>query len=161
MIGLDWVLIVIIVIITSVQTYRGTKDFDLVLFEMISVIISAALSTKWCAPLSESLKINPVYGLIFLFVILEVILLIIANLVANYTEFTWPPFDAWLSFIFGLVTSWAILFVLLRIAYLGNFIFIRPELIDKSIIAQEILQFKTYHAFINFLNNIGKPTISE
>lgn len=161
MTGLDWLLIVVIVIITTIQTFRGTKDFDLVLYEMITVILAAVLSVKWYEPLSASLKINPVYGLISLFVILEIILLIIANLLANYTEFSWPPFDAWLSFIFGLVTSWAILFVLLRIAYLGNFSFIRTELIDRSVIAQEILQFKTFHAITNFLNNIGKPIISE
>jgi hypothetical protein len=161
MIGLDWFLIIIALIIVIIQTSRGTKDFDLVLFEMLTVIISAIFSTKWYSGLSDVLRISPMLTFIFLFVILEIILLIIANAIARVTEFAWPPFDSILSFFFGIATAWALLYALLRIASLGNLPLLSQASIEKSVVAQEILGFKIFHVIVNFLNNTGKPTITE
>ena len=160
--GIDWLLLVTIVIITSIQTFRGLKDFDVILYEMIAFIISSALSIKLHISISELLKINPFYALIFLYIIIALILLIVANIVANLTEFSWQPFNGILCFFFGLATSWAILFVLLRIVSIAttpetavNIPFITSESITKSVITKEILDFKTYHTIINFLNKVG------
>lgn len=161
MIGLDWFLIIIALIIVGIQTFRGTKDFDLVLFEMLTVIISAIFSTKWYSGLSDVLRISPMLTFVFLFVILEIILLIIANVIARVTEFAWPPFDSILSFFFSIATAWALLYALLQIASLGNLPLLSQASIEKSVVAQEILGFKIFHVIVNFLNNTGKPIITE
>jgi hypothetical protein len=161
MIGLDWFLIIIALIIVVIQTSRGTKNFDLVLFEMVTVIIAAIFSTKWYPWLSDVSKINPMFVFIFLFVILEIVLLIAAEEIGKRTELTWPPFDSILSFFFGIATAWALLYALLRIASLGNLPLLSQASIEKSVVAQEILGFKIFHVIVNFLNNTGKPTITE
>jgi hypothetical protein len=158
MIGLDWVLIAIIIIITGVQSFRGTKDFDVVLYEMLTFIISASLSVQWYEQLAEQINVNPLLTLLFLYIVIEVVLLIFANILAKRTEFSWEPFNAYLSFFFGIITAWAILYVLLRIASLeasGKIPLFNSSSIEKSVIAQEIMQFKIFHTIMVFLNNIG------
>ena len=159
--GIDWLLLVTIVIITGIQTFRGLKDFDVVLYEMIAFIISSALSIKLYISISELLTVNPFYALIFLYIIIAIILLIIANIIANQTEFSWHPFNSILSFVFGLATSWAILFVLLRLAIIATspetairIPLINSESIAKSVIVKEILEFKTYQAIFHFLSKL-------
>ncbi len=154
MIGLDWFLIITALIIVIIQTSRGTKDFDLVFFEMLTVIISAYLATKGYQWLTDISQINPALVFIFLYLLMELILLIIANTIVKYTEFNWPPFDSILSFFFGIATAWALLYVLLRFASLGNIPLISHTSIEKSVVAQEILGFKTFHAIISFLTKL-------
>jgi hypothetical protein len=161
MIGLDWFLIIIALIIVVIQTSRGTKDFDLVFFEMVTIIIAAIFSTKWYSGLSDILSISPMLTFIFLFVILEIVLLIAAEVVGKRVELTWPPFDSILSFFFSIATAWALLYALLRIASLGNLPLLSQASIEKSVVAQEILGFKIFHVIVNLLNNTGKPTITE
>jgi hypothetical protein len=155
MTGLDWILIFTAAIITAIQTIRGTKDFDLVLFEMFTVIISAFLATKGFQWLTDISGISPMVVFIFLYVIIELILLVIANAIARVTEFNWPPFDSILSLFFGVITSWACFYALLRAAALGKLLFISQATIDKSPIAKEILNFNILHAIIDFLNKLG------
>jgi uncharacterized membrane protein len=155
MIGLDWFIIIIALAIIGTQTTRGTKDFGSVLFEMLTVTITAIVCTKWYAWISDVSRISPMFVFIFLFVILELILLIIAGTIVKQADLTWPPFDSILSFFFGIVTAWALLYILLRIASLGTFPLISHTSIEKSGVAQEILGFKTFHALINFLNKLS------
>ena len=155
MTGLDWILIFTAAVIVAVQTIRGTKDFDLILFEMLTVIASAFIATKGYLWLTDISRVNPMLVFIFLYVIIELILLVLANALAKTIEFNWPPFDSILSLFFGMITSWACFYAVLRAASLGKLIFISQATIDKSPIAKEILNFNTLRAIINFLNKLG------
>ena len=155
MTGLDWFLIFAAVVIISIQTHRGSKDFDVILYEMLSVVISSFLATKWYPWLADTSRINPDYVFLFIFIILGIILLIVADALARQTEFNWPPFDSMLSFLFGFVSAWSILYALLRAASLGKLLFISQQTIDQSPIASEILNFKILHSLLNFLHSIG------
>ena len=155
MTGLDWFLIIFTLAIVGIQTTWGTKDFDLVFYEMLTVIITAIVCTKLFQWMSDISKLSPMFIFIFLFVILELILLIVAGELGKRTELAWPPFDSILSFFFGIVTAWALLYILLRIASLGNFPLMSQASIQKSALAQEILGFKTFHALFNFLSKLS------
>ena len=94
MILLDWLLIVIAIIIITIQTYRGSKDLDLVLFEMIAFIVAAKLSLQWCDSIARIFLVSRAVVLIFFFVIFSIILILIAGVVAKYAQLSLQPMDA-------------------------------------------------------------------
>ncbi|MEO0076266.1 MAG: hypothetical protein ABIK19_01180 [candidate division WOR-3 bacterium] len=156
--GLDWLLIIIIIVITGIQIIRGLKDFDLVLYETITLIVAVAMSVKWHLAIANKFNFSPSLVLLFLFLIIEIILLLIANFIAHYTEFSWEPFNGFICFFLGLICSWTILHLLLRVVSLQTDIkipILTKSSIESSVIAQELLKFKIYNAIINFLNRVG------
>lgn len=165
MITFDWILIGIIAVIILIQTYRGAKDLDLVLFEMIAFLIAGRLSLQWSGSFSRMFVMNPGFILLFMFVLFTVILLIVARVVAKYAQFTLAPIDTWLSFIFGFITSWIIIFVFLRMLLLAypqgttfRVLFTETnvsiyEVIKKSEVSEQILEFKAIKSVGNFFNS--------
>lgn len=166
MINLDWILVGIMVIIIGVQTYRGSKDMDLIFFEMIAFIVAAKLSLQWCDSIARMFLVSRAVVLIFFFVIFSIILILIAGVVAKYAQISLQPMDAYLSFIFGVITSWVILFVLLRMllfAYPSGIGFRVPiiekylviyQTLDKSEVAKQIVDFKAFKSVGNFFNEL-------
>lgn len=166
MITLDWIILIIAAIIIFLQTYRGAKDMDLVLFEMCAFFIAAKISWQWYGKISSALLLNPGLVLLLLFILSSIILLLIVGILVKYAQFSLAPIDAWLSFIFGFVSSWIIIFVLLQcllLAYPTG----RPatiplissrtpvhETIQKSEISSQILYFKAFKSVGNFLNDL-------
>jgi hypothetical protein len=166
MIILDWIQIVIAAIIIIIQTNRGSKDVDLVFFEMLALIISVKLSIQFFRPLATFLMVSPAIVLIFLFIIGSLILLVIVGAITKVVQFSLPPMDTYISFIFGLITSWAVLFIILRIlfyAYPSGMSFQVPviekrlilyQTLESSEVAQQITDFKAFKSVGSFFNQL-------
>jgi hypothetical protein len=163
---LDCILIIVAAGIIAVQTYRSGEDLNYVFFEMIGLLIAASLSMRYYAKLAEKTGTNPAITLLLLFFISGIIFWIIADLVANKIQFSLAPIDTWLGFIIGFITSWAILYVLLKVLFIAypngvsfkllysSYPTVIFSTIESSPIAKEVLNFNSFKAVANFLYKV-------
>ncbi|MCX7785544.1 MAG: CvpA family protein [candidate division WOR-3 bacterium] len=155
MTGIDWIILLVALIIIIVQTARGSKEMDIPLFEMIALLLTTWIALKTYSSIANFLPISKGVTLLIMFIVMAVILLYIAKLITTRLELTWEPFDAYLSFIFGVATAWIVLHFILRLILVAT----DPTsqiavLIQNSPVAKEILEYNIFKAIGRFLNEV-------
>jgi len=164
MTGLDWTLVGFAVIIIGIQTVRGAKEMGIIFFEMLALVPSVVFTQKWYLPVSKFLGIHNTYSYILSFIVIATVTILIVKVLTRTAEVNFPPFDAFFSFICGIVISWAFLYVILRFLLLFSSLQISTEpptinkrvtmseLIGKSAVAQEIFEFKIFRYIEEYVN---------
>jgi hypothetical protein len=150
----DWMTLAIVVVVTIVQTIRGSKagGMGLTLFEAFGVVVSAVGATAFTHSLAGMIHVSESVVLLALFVVFSGISFIIARWLFTLTGLSFESFDGLLSFAFGLVLAWTVAHMVLRIVIMsqgGN-----GEVATQmasSPVAREVYQFRTWNALMRLL----------
>lgn len=114
------------------------------LFDMAALVGAAFAAHHFYNFLSELLNISPALSQALIFVIVGIILLFVSARIFAITQVMFSPFDAFLSFIFGVVAAWAFSYTMIEvIANVAGEESPTQEKIAESRVATEITQFRT------------------
>jgi hypothetical protein len=150
----DWMTLGILVVVTIVQTVRGSKagGMGLPLFEAGGFIVAAVAATAFAGPLADAIHLNKGTALIVLFVVIAVLAFFLARWLFTITGLSFQSLDGFFSFVFGFVAAWTIAHMVLRIVMESQGL--NGELATQMAnapVAREIFQFRTWNKIMGLL----------
>jgi hypothetical protein len=148
----DLITLVIMAIVTIVQTVRGSKagGVGLPLFEAAGVIVAAAAATSLARVLAGSLHARNSTVMLALFIALSVVAFLVARWLFALTTLSFQSLDGILSVFCGLAMAWAVAHMFLRIT-IGSAEGESADIIANSPVAREVYQFHTWNALMRLL----------
>jgi hypothetical protein len=150
----DWMTIAIVVVVTIVQTVRGSRagGMGLPLFEAFGVVVSAVGATAFTHGLAGMIHVSESVVLLALFVVFSGISFIIARWLFTLTGLSFESFDGLLSLVFGLVLAWTVAHMVLRIIIMsqGGNGEVATQMVNSPV-AREVYQFRTWNALMRLL----------
>jgi hypothetical protein len=150
----DWMTLAILVVVTIVQTVRGSRagGMGLPLFEAFGVVVSAVGATAFTHGLAEMIHVSESVVLLALFVVFSGISFMIARWLFTLTSLSFESFDGLFSFIFGLVLAWTVAHMVLRIVIMsqGGNGEVATQMVNSPV-AREVYQFRTWNALMKLL----------
>ncbi|MBM3313101.1 hypothetical protein FJY70_00750 [candidate division WOR-3 bacterium] len=150
----DWTALVMVVVGTIIQTIRGSKagGMGLPFFEAAGVAAAATAATSFYPRLAETTRLKGSLVLPVLFLLLAVLGFVVARWLFAITRLSFQSLDGFFSFMFGLVLTWAVAHMFLRVVMVWQGA--TGELatkIDELPVAREIYQFRTWNALLKLL----------
>jgi len=148
----DWITLVIMALVTIIQTVRGTRadGFGLPLFEAAGVIVAAAAATSFAHGLAGPIHARDSTVMLPLFIAFSVVAFIVARWLFALTALSFQSLDGVFSLICGLVMAWAVAHMFLRIM-IGSAEGETAKAIANSPVAREVFQFRTWNELIRLL----------
>jgi hypothetical protein len=150
----DWMTLLILVVVTIIQTVRGSKagGMGLPLFEAAGVVAAAVAATAFSRPLAGSIHVSEGVVLLVLFLVFAVLAFILGRWLFTVTSLSFESLDGLFSFLFGLVMAWTIAHMVLRvvIASQGGNGEIAANLANSPV-AREVFSFRTWNALMRLL----------
>ncbi len=149
---LDILIPFFILIVAIIQAIRGKDGMGKILFETIAFIVALVLANRYKESLSELIKLDVPLTFLISFFIFLVILLYLAYLLFNITEWSLGNLDSFFSFLFGIAIGWVICYFIIKFLYLkytensdiGFFL-------SSSPMAKEIYYFNTFNKIFGLL----------
>jgi len=150
----DWITPAILVLVTIIQTVRGSKagGMGLPLFEAAGVVVAAVAATAFSPSLAGTIHLNEGTVLLVLFIALMVPAFVVGRRLFTLTGLSFQSFDGLFSFLFGLVMAWTIAHMVLRCAVISQGI--NGEMatnIANSPVAREVFTFRSWNALMRLL----------
>lgn len=150
----DWVTLGILVVVTVVQTIRGSKmgGMGLPMFEGLGLVVAAVAATTLAGPLAGVVNMQKAVVLIVLFLLFSVLAFVVAHWLFSLTGWSFQSMDGFFSFVFGLIAAWAIANMVLRIIIASQPM--NGELAmhaADSPVVREVFQFRTWNALMRLL----------
>jgi hypothetical protein len=150
----DWMTLLILAMVTIIQTVRGSKagGMGLPLFEAGGVVVAAVAATAFSHSLAGMIHVGEGVVLLALFLVFAVLAFIIGRWLFTVTSLSFESLDGFLSFMFGLVMAWTIAHMVMRIIVVsqgGG-----GELATNmatSPVAREVFSFRTWNALMKLL----------
>jgi hypothetical protein len=148
----DWIILVLMAIVTGVQAVRGIRagGMGLPLFEAAGVVVAAAAATSWAHTFAGPIHARDTTVMFVLFIVFSVLAFFVARWLYEMTALSLQPFDGILSVLCGFVMAWAIANMFLRIM-IGSAEGESAKLIANSPIAREVYQFQSWNALMRLL----------
>jgi hypothetical protein len=148
----DWITLVTMVLVTSIQTVRGIRagGMGLPLFEALGVVVSAAAATFFARMLAGSIQARESTVMLALFLVFSLLALFVARWLFALTALSLQSLDGIFSVLCGLVMAWAIAHMFLRVM-IGSEGGETAEAIANSPVAREVYQFRTWNALMRLL----------
>lgn len=150
----DWMTLAIVVVLTIVQTVRGSRagGMGLPLFEALGVVASAVGATAFTHGLAGMIHVSESVVLLVLFLVFSGVSFIIARWLFTLTALSFESFDGLLSFFFGLVLAWTVANMVLRIVIMsqGGNGEVATQMVNSPV-AREVYQFRTWNALMKLL----------
>ncbi|MBM3314538.1 CvpA family protein [candidate division WOR-3 bacterium] len=160
----DWMCLGIVLAAAITQSIRGTKagGMGLPLFEALGIIVAGFAATKLYAPLGRALGLgdNKWIALIAIFVVLCVVAFLVARWLFTILSWSFESMNAMFSFLWGVAAGWVIANVALRVVIeiqggatgaVGAIVLGSEEVRRQAPIANEIMNFRTWHAIMRLL----------
>ena len=150
----DWITLVILVVVTAIQTVRGSKagGMGLPLFESLGMVVAAVAATAFSPSLADMTHLNGGTVLFLLFLAFAVLAFMVGRWLFTLTGLSFESFDGLLSLLFGLVMAWTIAHMVLRCAIASQGI--NGEIatnMANSPVARAIFTFRTWNALMGLL----------
>jgi hypothetical protein len=150
----DWMTLAIVVVVTIIQTVRGSKagGMGLPLFEAFGVVAAAVGSTAFTPGLAGMIHVSESVVLLVLFLVFSFVAFVVARWLFTLTGMSFESLDGLFSFLFGLVLAWTVAHMVLRVVIMsqgGN-----GELatqVANAPVAREVYQFRTWNALMGLL----------
>ena len=151
----DWITLVIMALVTIIQTVRGIRagGFGLPLFEAAGVVVAAAAAASSAHGLAGAIHFQEGTVMLALFIAFSVLAFIVARWLFALTTLSFQSLDGILSLLCGLVMAWAVAHMFLRIM-IGSAEGESVEAIANSPVAREVFQFRTWNALMRLLFNV-------
>lgn len=150
----DWITLVILVVVTIIQTIRGSNagGMGLPLFESLGMIVAAVAATAFSHSVTDMTHLNEGTVLFLLFLGFAVLAFIVGRWLFTLTGLSAGSFDGFFSLVFGLVMAWTIAHMVLRCAIASQGLNgeIAANMADSPI-AREIFTFRTWNALMRLL----------
>lgn len=152
----NWIDILSIAVVASsaaIQFLRATRDFSLVFYETIFLVLALVAAVRFFAPVSQLLNLAPPFALSFIFVILLLVGLLVATLINGLLGFSFGVFDYFIGLLLGTVCGFVLGHATLRTIML-TFVNKKPEIIDAvrhSWMASQILYFGAFRELLGIL----------
>ncbi len=149
----DWVGLATLVVVTVVQTVRGTKmGIGLVLFEAAALIVAAVGATAIGGPLAELIHVQKAVAIIITFLLFGILGFIVAHWFYALLPWSSESLDGFLSLFCGLAAGWTIAHMVLRIIIESQ----GPNgevasMVANSVIVRELYGFHTWNAILRLL----------
>jgi hypothetical protein len=156
----DWITLLILVVVTIIQTVRGSKagGMGLPLFEAAGVVVAAVAATAFSSSLAGTIRVDEGTVLFVLFVGLAVLAFMVGRGLFTLTGLTFESLDGFFSFLFGLVMAWTIAHMVLRGAMMsqGSNGEIATNIANSPVV-REVFSFRTWNALMRlmFKANLG------
>ncbi len=150
----DWMTLAILVVVTIIQTVRGSKagGMGLPLFEAAGVVVAAVGATTFSRSVAGSVHLSEGAALVGLFLVFSVLAFVVGRWLFAITGLSFESFDGLLSFLFGLVMAWTIAHMVLRVVMVsqGQHGYLATH-IASSPVAREVFSFRTWNALMKLL----------
>jgi hypothetical protein len=148
----DYITLVIMAVVTIVQTVRGIRagSMGLPLFEAAGVVVAAAAATALAHTFAGPIQARDTTVMLVLFIVFTVLAFFVARWLYALTALSLHPFDGILSVLCGLVMAWAVAHMFLRIM-VGSAEGESADIIANSPIAREVYQFQSWNALMRLL----------
>jgi hypothetical protein len=150
----DWMTLGIVVVLTIVQTVRGSRagGMGLPLFEAVFVVVAAVGATAFTRGLAGAIHVSENVVLLVLFLAFAIIGFIVARWLFTLTALSFESLDGLFSFLAGLVLAWTVAHMVLRVVIMsqganGDV----ATHIASSPVVREVYQFRTWNALIKLL----------
>jgi len=149
----DWLTLVIMAVVTIIQTVRGIRagGMGLPLFEAAGGVVAAAAAISFARGLAGVIHVRESTVMLVLFIAFTVLAFIVARWLFAMTSLSLQSLDGALSVLFGLVLAWAVAHMFLRIM-IGSEGGESADIIAKSPVAREVFQFRTWNALMRLLS---------
>jgi hypothetical protein len=150
----DWMTLVILVVVTIIQTVRGSSagGMGLPLFEAAGVIVAAVAATALSRGLAGQIQVRESTAMLALFLAFSVLGFIVARWLFTLTALSFESLDGFFSLVFGLVLAWTVAHMLLRIMMASQGAGGELETnMAISPVAREVFSFRTWNALMRLL----------
>lgn len=151
---IDWMTLAIVIVVTVIEIVRGTRagGMGLPLFDAAGVVVAALAATNLSGPVAQALGLQKSLAMLGIFALLTVGAFILGYWLFGLTGWSLQVFNGLLSFIFGVVTGWAIAHMVLRIllesqGYTGPV----GSLMSAAPVAREVFEFNGWNWLMNLL----------
>jgi hypothetical protein len=154
----DWITLVIMALVTVIQTVRGVRagGMGLPLFEAAGVVLAAVAATAFAHTLAGPIQARDTTMMLVLFIVFSVLAFFVARWLFELTALALQPYDGIFSVLCGLVMAWAVAHMFLRIM-VGSAGSESADIIANSPIAREVYQFQSWKALMRLLFNKAGP----
>jgi hypothetical protein len=150
----DWMTLFVLVMVTIIQTVRGSRagGMGLPLFEAAGVVAAAVAATAFSHSLARSIHVSEGVVLLVLFPVFAVLAFVLGRWLFTVTALSFESLDGFFSFLFGLVMAWTIAHMVLRVvmASQGSHGEIATN-IANSPVAREVFSFRAWNALMKLL----------
>ena len=150
----DWMTLFILVMVTIIQTIRGSRagGMGLPLFEAAGVVAAAVAATAFSHSLAVSIHVSEGAALLVLFLVLVTLALILGRWLFALTGLSFESFDGLLSFLFGLVMAWTIAHMVLRFVMVsqGSHGELASNIVNSPV-AREVFSFRAWNSLMRLL----------
>ncbi len=118
----DWMTLAILVVVTIIQTVRGSKagGMGLPMFEAAGMVAAAVGATALCHPVAGSVQASEGAVLIVLFLVFAVLAFVLGRWLFTITTLSFESLDGFLSFLFGLAMAWTVAHMVLRVVMVSQ-----------------------------------------
>lgn len=155
---LDIVVLVVIILITWLESVRG---FGRALFDFVGAIISLRVAAFLAglladmAPISQSPGPSEAFWFTVVFVILAGLTLVATRVIYQSTLLSLDVLDPLVGGLFGLASGMVVAHVFLKMVLLGYTDTEFADVVVNSFMGQELLKFRSYHVVVTALQNLG------
>jgi hypothetical protein len=148
----DWITLVIMALVTVIQTVRGVRagGMGLPLFEAAGVVLAAVAATAFAHTLAGPIQARDTTMMLVLFIVFSVVAFFVARWLFALTALSLQSLDGIFSVLCGLVMAWAVAHMFLRIM-IGSEGGETSAAIANSPIAREVFQFRTWNELMRLL----------
>jgi len=156
-----WANIVVVLIIVAIVWRESVRGFGRALFDVIGTIIALKISLSVAKLLGLALPIvqaangNEAIWLVASFAILMVLVIIASRFLYETTLLSLDVLDPIVGGLFGAVTGTVVAHVLLRALLVSYGHSEAANALLGTFVGQELLEFRTVHAAITALQNLG------
>jgi uncharacterized membrane protein YdjX (TVP38/TMEM64 family) len=151
----DILTLAVIAVVILIFTLRGREEMGAALFDTIALVLAALAGHHFHKPLSQLVGISELLAYIIVFVLVAALLIFVSALIHAATHVNFHPFNAILSFVFGIVAGWAISYAMLEVIASASVLRSRTaDALQNSAVATEILTFRTITGTKNFLDTV-------
>jgi len=117
MMWFDWMSLAILLVGAIIQTVRGVKagGMGLPMFESLCLVVVAVAATNLSGGIAQILHAQKAVVMAVMFILLGVGAFLLGRWLYSITDLSFQSLDGFFSFLFGLVTAYAVAHMALRI----------------------------------------------
>ena len=149
----DWITLVIMAVVTIIQTVRGSRaGRGVPLFEAAGVVVAAAAAAAFAHGVAGPIHASDNTVMLALFILFSVLAFFVARWLFTLTGLSFQSLDGLFSFLFGFVLAWTVAHMVLRIIIMsqGGNGEVAAQMVNSPV-AREVYQFRTWNALVRLL----------
>ena len=156
-----WIDVVALLMIVTIAWLESVRGFGHALFDLVGALIALRVAIFLSAPLADAAPVMQppaqaeAFWLATIFLILIALTIIATKFIYDSTLLSLDVLDPVVGALCGLASGIMVAHILLRMVHVAYADTEFAQVLMDGFMAKELLEFRSYHAFVTALQNLG------